>query len=81
VGGAADEPCCPNQPVPSCQCDKIDDPALPPLVVEVPISGLAQDLVFTALQQTPSTKAMGLSPGAARAPPGLAAWRCVVLII
>jgi hypothetical protein len=51
------------------------------MLVEMPTSGLVQDLVFTAVQQTPSTKVMGLSPGAARAPPGLAAWRCVVLII
>ncbi len=73
-------PCCPDAPEPQCQCDDADASALLSSLVVLPVSAAPQELlVFLAVPQ--SGRSQGFVPVAARAPPGLTALRCVVLLI
>jgi hypothetical protein len=76
-----DDPCCPDEPAPVCQCDLIDEQALPPDLLEMLVAIPTQIPALTAVRKPMTTNVVLLSQESARAPPGLVALRCIVLVI
>lgn len=78
--GADDEPC-PASPEPVCACAQADGVALPPGIVAVPQSQPAQETPVATVVVPPMATVYRQPITGARAPPGLAALRSVILLI